>query len=420
MEPSTGRQRYKRKTTENNDISFYGNTLTYECGLARRFLDPEREQLYDNRSIICNWNKTWTPNPELDPCVWVACINPPAAPPFTNLEVEWDGVPLNFTHNISYSCSSETFFEMDRDLQDYNITCLGTTFFASILLFFVLDDGSWATPDVWPECVANINCSSPPPARDPGGTWEWSGSMEYGTQVQYTCGPHGQFLLDDGTLEENLVSSCIWNKTWSPSILKPCIARSCPIIPFPPKHTGLLFAPSEDNDFSLTSDFSKYNPNLPVVIPFPDDACDKEEFGAMVVGKINSDDVESSVDIVFKTKHEDEAFHVAIALGYNTVYRYAAKNGTVTKVFGAAGDGTTIDLEETFTIRIACDRDGWVVQVNDERSYLHFLHIIPLEDIDRFEVSGDADIGFIGFGDRRMKPAPSLAFNITYKCPAGE
>ena len=139
----------------------------------------------------------------------------------------------------------------------------------------------------------------------------------------------------------------------------------------------------------------------------------------MVVGRILSDKQKSSANLVFKTKDDDEAFHVEIALGEKTVYRYAIKDETYSKIFGKAGDGTTIDLEEPFIIRIACDRDGWTLQVNEEKSYLHFLHVIPFQDIDRFEVFGNIDVSFIGFGDKDMKPAPSLAFNITYKCPTG-
>ena len=128
MEPSAGMQRYRRQTKDEESISFYGNTLTYECGLARRFLDSESDLLYDKRSMTCNWNKTWTPSPELDSCEWVACIHPPEAPPFANLVVEWDGLPVNFTHNVSYSCSSDdvpTYFELDKKMLDYNVTCLG-------------------------------------------------------------------------------------------------------------------------------------------------------------------------------------------------------------------------------------------------------------------------------------------------------
>ena len=284
--------------------------------------------------------------------------------------------------------------------------------------FSFSDDGSWATPAVWPECFASINCSSPPPDRDPAGTWEWSGAFIYQTEVLYTCGPYGKFLLQDGSFADSVVSYCDWSKEWVPSELPSCVASSCPLIPFPPKSSGLIFKPDEENEFSIVSKTSKYSPRMPVIMAFPKETCEQSKI-AMIVGKVLSDDKDSSVDIVMKTKDQDEAFHVTIALGHETIYRYAVQNGTVYNLFGQIGDGTTIDLEEPFVLRLACDGDGWVLQVNDELPYDHFLHVIPHNEIDYLEVSGDAELSFVGFGDKNMEPAPSLTFNITFVCPPG-
>ena len=128
LEVIVSKNRYKRQEATKEELTFFGNTLTYQCGLARRFENPETNLLYDERSIVCNWNKTWTLHNELDSCEWVACIDPPSPPAFTNLEVEWDGAPVNFTSNIPYTCNSEVvarYFESDRDMEDYNVTCLG-------------------------------------------------------------------------------------------------------------------------------------------------------------------------------------------------------------------------------------------------------------------------------------------------------
>ena len=265
-----------------------------------------------------------------------------------------------------------------------------------------------------------MNCSSAPPARDPSGSWEWNRLLEYNTQVLYTCGPYGKFQMESGELEDNIISTCMWNKTWTPSTLEPCVANSCPIIPFPPKFTGLVFEPNEDGGFSVVSEYSKYSPKLPAVLPIPTDFCTKEGTIAMAVGKILSDKQKSSADFVFKTNDDDEAFHVQVALGNNTVYRYALKNGTYSEIFGKNNDDTTIDLEEPFILRIACDGDGWVAKVNDEKSFLHFLHFIPFDKITTLEITGDIDVSFVGIGNEDMKPAPTLWFNITYKCPQGE
>ena len=52
----------------------------------------------------------------------------------------WDEEPVEFFSNSSYSCSApDLYFEMDRDMEYWNMTCL--------------DDGSWDVPDVWPICL---------------------------------------------------------------------------------------------------------------------------------------------------------------------------------------------------------------------------------------------------------------------------
>ena len=63
----------------------YGSVLRYQCGLARRFYDPELDSLYDERLMTCNWNKTWTVYDTIDECVWTQCLNPPDPPPGTLL-----------------------------------------------------------------------------------------------------------------------------------------------------------------------------------------------------------------------------------------------------------------------------------------------------------------------------------------------
>ena len=75
------RQKRKAEETEETEEEIsqrsYGSTLGYECGLARRFEDPETLELYSERWMTCNWNKTWTPVDTVDECVWIQCINPP-------------------------------------------------------------------------------------------------------------------------------------------------------------------------------------------------------------------------------------------------------------------------------------------------------------------------------------------------------
>ena len=50
------------------------------------------------------------------------------------------GDPVNFTDTVAYVCAGdELYYEEDRDMLEYNVTCL--------------PGGDWAEPDVWPRCV---------------------------------------------------------------------------------------------------------------------------------------------------------------------------------------------------------------------------------------------------------------------------
>ena len=72
------------------ELKSYGNNLRYECGLARRFLDGETSDHYDERVMTCAWITTWTPLDFLDPCVWVQCLYPPQPPPESNMLLVWE------------------------------------------------------------------------------------------------------------------------------------------------------------------------------------------------------------------------------------------------------------------------------------------------------------------------------------------
>ena len=124
--------------------------------------------------------------------------------------------------------SDERFFEIDKDLQRWNLTCL--------------DDGSWDVPDVWPACkeckkhnfvnqhsqtpflIVAVNCTDPP-SRPPAGTWEWQNEFAYKSKAYYTCGPYGKFRSPEGDMYKEAVVECDWNKSWVPSQLDPCEGR---------------------------------------------------------------------------------------------------------------------------------------------------------------------------------------------------
>ena len=142
---SSIQKKIKRQIAESEeelDLRRYGSKLRYECGLARKFYDPEAEEEYSERWMQCNWNTTWTLYDKLDECIWVQCLYPPDPPLDTLLASTWNGEPVEFHSNVSYVCESDDlYFEVDREMTEYNISCL--------------PGGSWDEPDVWPVC---FNC----------------------------------------------------------------------------------------------------------------------------------------------------------------------------------------------------------------------------------------------------------------------
>ena len=119
-----------------------------------------------------------------------------------------------------------------------------------------------------PSLFSAVNCTEPP-ERPTSGTWEWNGELIFATEVLYTCGPFGNFQDPEGYKYADLVSTCAWNKTFSPASLDPCVATSCQVIPFPPPEIGMEYSPDENNKITLASEFNIYNPRLPMKMDFP-------------------------------------------------------------------------------------------------------------------------------------------------------
>ena len=133
-------KREAEESAEELELRSYGSRLRYECGLARKFLDPETGRHYDERWMTCNWNSSWTLYDSLDTCEWVACLYPPQPPEEALLALQWDGLPTEFDGNVSYTCKDENlYFEMDKDMIEYNVTCL--------------EDGTFEEPEEWPVCL---------------------------------------------------------------------------------------------------------------------------------------------------------------------------------------------------------------------------------------------------------------------------
>ena len=135
------KERYRREAETELEVAMrsYGSQLRYECGLARRFYDPEAEEFYDERWMTCNWKQTWTKVDYLDECIWTQCLNPPLPPEENLLDSTWDANPVEFGNNVSFVCGEDLYFLWDRDMAEFNVSCL--------------DDGTWEDPAEWPVCV---------------------------------------------------------------------------------------------------------------------------------------------------------------------------------------------------------------------------------------------------------------------------
>jgi hypothetical protein len=269
------------------------------------------------------------------------------------------------------------------------------------------------------------------------GTWEWNGNFHYRTEVLYTCGPYGNFKDIDGNYYEELVSTCAWNKTWDPPVLDPCAAIACQTIPFPPKESGLQHLADPNNPITLASEFTIYDVSLPLTINFPGPSfCEDPPQTLLVVGRVPLDS-KAPLEITFKGEETTEAFHVVVDPAQNFIQRWAMPDEERVGLAGEPGDGTTIDMDEPFLLRIRCDADGWMVKPNKEvDAYPHFFHVFPVTDILNVVVDGDLEIGYIGFGDIGeamqdqeiiinllypvdLQPAPAVSFNLTFACPDG-
>ena len=174
--------------------------------------------------------------------------------------------------------------------------------------------------------------------------------MSYTSSALYTCGPYGNFLSSDGSLYEELVAQCEWNMSWSPSSLPACAATSCQEVPFPPRATGLQFVPDAENSLAPASQFSQYNPSLPLVMAFPGADFCSGEAKMLVVGKIPLDGDEPP-DLVFRGPGSEEAFHVRIHADLEYIERWGVASNVTLGQAGGEGDGTTIDRDEPFIVR---------------------------------------------------------------------
>lgn len=80
----------------------------------------------------------------MEPCVWIQCLHPdlPADHGLAFEDPRQATDPIEFFDNVTYVCENNAlFFEEDRDMESYEITCY--------------DDGTFDTPNPWPRCISS-------------------------------------------------------------------------------------------------------------------------------------------------------------------------------------------------------------------------------------------------------------------------
>lgn len=130
----------------------YNVNLTYTCGSARKFVKDDGS-FVDNIQMTCRWDKTWSPNNQILPCDWVACLQPTIPPNTTNLRItDWDGSPVPFGKSSRYVCERGMMFEHDPHLKEVQYTCQDGKTKGTERGFFDTPDRA----DKWPVCLEGI------------------------------------------------------------------------------------------------------------------------------------------------------------------------------------------------------------------------------------------------------------------------
>ena len=124
----------------------------YFCGSARKFLSVNGVHL-DFMSLTCNWNKSWSPAPEIHQCDWVACLEPPHPPAYANLRVtDWFGDPIDFGEKVKFVCERGMMFEDDPDIEFVEYQCKNGTLPGIERGYFKIPEA-----DKWPRCTSGYS-----------------------------------------------------------------------------------------------------------------------------------------------------------------------------------------------------------------------------------------------------------------------
>ena len=106
--------------------------------------------------MTCNWDNTWSPGPDILDCDWVACLDPPQPPEYTNLRVtDWFGEPIQFGEKVRFVCERGKMFEDDPAKEYVEYQCQNGSLPGTERGYFKIPK-----EDEWPRCLTGIVKSS--------------------------------------------------------------------------------------------------------------------------------------------------------------------------------------------------------------------------------------------------------------------
>lgn len=120
-----------------------------------------------------------------------------------------------------------------------------------------------------------VSCLDPPPETPRGALRFWDGRVDFGTEIEYTCGADGLFKSPStGETYPVQTAACGWDGRWSPEArLDPCLWSRCQSVPVPPASSGLSLSDEEGANPLLPAAALRngvYAPgSLPASVPAP-------------------------------------------------------------------------------------------------------------------------------------------------------